>query len=236
MIPARYDSKRLPGKLMMDLGGIPIILSTLNNTIKTNLFEKVYVVTDSKVIYDFLKPLHNDILFSKKEHFSGSDRIAEFAKDLEVDVIVNVQGDEPLVDEKSLNKLINIFLNDSDKEVDLCSLMEEIDDEKTLNDPNSVKVITDSNDFALYFSRNPIPYNRSKESIKYYKHIGVYGFRKNALIEFYNSNPTRLEMIEQLEQLRYLEKGKKIKMVQTDFKTIGIDTMDDLLKARKLFE
>ena len=118
------------------------------------------------------------------------------------------------------------------REIDLASLMEEIKDESEINDPNTVKVIVDSNNFAIYFSRHSIPYNKSNKEIKYYKHIGVYAFRKNALIEFYNSAPSRLETIENLEQLRYLEKGKNIKMVLTNFGSIGIDTMQDLNKAR----
>ena len=232
MIPARYDSKRLPGKLMMDLNGKSVIKTTLENIVNTNLFDAVYVVTDSQIIYDHLKQFHQNVLISNNEHISGSDRIAEFAQEMEVDIIINVQGDEPFVDTKSLRKLIDVFSNDDNKEIDLASLMEEIKDESEINDPNTVKVIVDSNNFAIYFSRHSIPYNKSNKEIKYHKHIGVYAFRKNALIEFYNSSPSRLETIENLEQLRYLEKGKNIKMVLTNFGSIGIDTMQDLNKAR----
>ena len=223
MIPARLDSTRLPGKLMMDLNGIPIILSTLLNTIKTKLFDDVYVVTDSNKIYDFLITHHKNILLSKKNHNSGSDRIAEFAKDMNADIIVNVQGDEPLIDK-------NTFKIDHDNKIDLVSLMKAISNIKEIENPNNVKVVTDKNDFALYFSRTPIPFcSDSNLKVKYFKHIGVYG-----LLDFYNSKPTKLEQSEKLEQLRYLENGKKIKMVITDFDGIGIDTIEDLVKARKL--
>jgi 3-deoxy-manno-octulosonate cytidylyltransferase (CMP-KDO synthetase) len=235
MSPARLDSTRLPGKLMMNLNGTPIILHTLSNTIKTNLFDEVYVVTDSKEIYEFLLNHHKNVLFSKKNHDSGSDRIAEFAKDMEVDIIVNVQGDEPLIDKNSLNKLIETFKLDDKNKIDLVSLMKVISNNKELENPNNVKVVTDVNDFALYFSRSPIPFNRESDlKVKYFKHIGVYGFRKRSLVDFYKSKPTKLELIEKLEQLRYLENGIKIKMVITDFDGISIDTMEDLIKARKL--
>jgi len=237
MIPARLDSTRLPGKLMMDLNGSPIILSTLLNTIKTNLFDEVYVVTDSKEIYNYLIKHHKNILFSKENHVSGSDRIAEFAKDMEVDIIVNVQGDEPLIDKKSLQKLVNTFKLDKDKKIDLVSLMKVISNMEEVENPNNVKVVTDSDDFAIYFSRSPIPFNTtSNPKLNYFKHIGIYGFRKKSLVDFYNSKPTKLELIEKLEQLRYLESGKKIKMVISNFDGIGIDTMEDLIKARSLFK
>ncbi|MDA9000314.1 3-deoxy-manno-octulosonate cytidylyltransferase [Flavobacteriaceae bacterium] len=237
MIPARLDSTRLPGKLMMDLNGIPVILSTLLNTLKTNLFDDVYVVTDSNEIYSFLIKHHKNILLSKENHESGSDRIAEFAKDMQVDVIVNVQGDEPLIDKNSLEKLINTFKLDNENKIDLVSLMKVISNKEEVENPNNVKVVIDSNNFAMYFSRNPIPYDKDLDiKVKYYKHIGVYGFRKKSLVDFYNSKPSKLELIEKLEQLRYLENGKKIKMVITDFDGIGIDTMEDLIKARNLLK
>ena len=166
MIPARYNSERLPGKLMMDLNGKSVIATTLENTINTNLFDSVYVITDSQVIHDHLKQFHQDVLISKKKHISGSDRIAEFAQEMDVDIIINVQGDEPFIDTKSLKKLINVFCNDYKKEIDLASLMEEIKDESEINDPNTVKVVVDSNNFAIYFSRHSIPYNKSSKKIK----------------------------------------------------------------------
>lgn len=233
MIPARIDSVRLPGKLMMDLGGMPIILRTYKNALNTKLFEKVYVVTDSEIIYDLIKDNGGDVFMSSIQHTCGSDRIAEFVPKIEADLIINIQGDEPFIDKGSLQKLIKVFYNDNLKKIDLGSLMQSIKRDE-INDPNNVKVVVDNENFAIYFSRSIIPFNRSKNNIEYFKHIGVYAFRKQSLIDFYNSEPTPLEKSEKLEQLRYIEKGKKIKMVYTDYKGIGIDVMDDLINARKI--
>ena len=233
MIPARIDSVRLPGKLMMDLGGMPIILRTYKNALNTKLFEKVYVVTDSEIIYDLIKDNGGDVFMSSIQHTCGSDRIAEFVPKIEADLIINIQGDEPFIDKGSLQKLIKVFYNDNLKKIDLGSLMQSIKSDE-IKDPNNVKVVVDNENFAIYFSRSIIPFNRSKNNIEYFKHIGVYAFRKQSLIDFYNSEPTPLEKSEKLEQLRYIEKGKKIKMVYTDYKGIGIDVMDDLINARKI--
>ena len=233
MIPARIDSVRLPGKLMMDLGGMPIILRTYKNALNTKLFEKVYVVTDSKVIYDLINDNGGNVFMSSIQHTCGSDRIAEFAPKIDADLIVNIQGDEPFIDRISLEKLIKVFYDDTLKKIDLGSLMQSIKANE-IKDPNNVKVVVDSENFAIYFSRSIIPFNRSKDNIKYFKHIGVYAFRKQSLIDFYNSEPTPLEKSEKLEQLRYIEKGKKIKMIYTNYNGIGIDVMDDLINARKI--
>ena len=179
MIPARYEASRFPGKLMQDLAGKSVILRTYEATINTGLFEKVFVVTDSKIIYDEIKKNGGDVLMSSLEHESGSDRIAEAAHDIECDIIVNVQGDEPFTESESLKRLIEVFSFDKAKQIDLASLMVKIDDEKEINNSNCVKVITDKDNFALYFSRSVIPFNRSfNKKLKYYKHKGVYAFRK----------------------------------------------------------
>ena len=237
MIPARFDSERLPGKLMMDLGGEPIILRTYKNALNSKLFDEVYVVTDSKIIFDTLKEFNAKVLMSLREHSSGSDRVAEFSSNIFSDIIINIQGDEPFIDISSLSKLINLFENDIDNNIDIASLMQKITIENEISNPNIVKVVVDLNNFAIYFSRSPIPFNRSKNpKINYFKHIGVYAFRKKSLDDFYNSKPTTLEMSEKLEQLRYLEYGKKIKMIETSYRGIGIDTMEDLINARKIIE
>ena len=234
MIPARFDSERLPGKLMMDLGGEPLIIRTYKNALKSKLFDEVYVVTDSKLIYDCLKEYEAQVLMSSKEHISGSDRIAEFSSTISTDLIVNIQGDEPFIDVYSLGKLINVFEKDMHSNIDLASLMQKISIDEVTN-PNIVKVVVDSSNFAIYFSRFPIPYDRSGENkTPFFKHIGVYAFRKKSLLDFYNSKPTPLEKSEKLEQLRYLENGKKIMMVETNYHGLGIDTMDDLINARKI--
>ncbi|OSY88353.1 3-deoxy-manno-octulosonate cytidylyltransferase [Tenacibaculum holothuriorum] len=237
MIPARYSASRFPGKLMKDLGGLPVIARTYKAAKNTNLFDEVYVVTDSDIIYETIESHGGKVIRSKKEHETGSDRIAEAVEDLEVDIVVNVQGDEPFIDETSLRKLINIFKEDTHKEVDLASLKVHITNKEDIENPNNVKVITDQNNLALYFSRNPIPYHRDKDiTVKYYKHKGVYAFRKEALIDFYNLPMTPLEAAEKIECIRYLEVGKKIKMVETDVEAIGIDTPEDLEKAKQYLE
>jgi len=235
MIPARFNSERLPGKLMMDLGGEPVILRTYKNALKSKLFNEVYVITDSKLIYDCLKDYGGQVLMSSTEHISGSDRIAEFSSDISTDIIVNIQGDEPFIDVNSLSKLINLFKTDVNNNIDLASLMQKTSDINEITNPNVVKVVVDSNNFALYFSRSPIPYVRSGDGkTSFFKHIGVYAFRKKSLLDFYNSKPTPLEKTEKLEQLRYLEHGKKIMMIETNYNGLGIDTMDDLINARKI--
>lgn len=235
MIPARFNSERLPGKLMMDLGGEPVILRTYKNALKSKLFNDVYVITDSKLIYDCLKDYGGQVLMSSTEHISGSDRIAEFSSDISTDIIVNIQGDEPFIDVNSLSKLINLFKTDVNNNIDLASLMQKTSDVNEITNPNVVKVVVDSNNFALYFSRSPIPYVRSGDGkTSFFKHIGVYAFRKKSLLDFYNSKPTPLEKTEKLEQLRYLEHGKKIMMIETNYNGLGIDTMDDLINARKI--
>ena len=235
MIPARLDSERLTGKLMMDLGGLPIILRTYQNVVNSCLFDEVYVITDSLIIFNLIKDNGGDVFMSAVKHESGSDRIAEFASKINSDIILNVQGDEPFIDKLSLKKLIDIFKNDHYKKIDLASLMQPIDKIKDVESSSNVKVVVDNDNFALYFSRSIIPFNRlPNDKPNYYKHIGVYAFKKEALIYFYNSKPSTLEKFEKLEQLRFLENGKKIKMVETIYKGIGIDTMEDLINARKI--
>ncbi len=234
MIPARYEASRFPGKLMKDLAGKPVIIHTYESALKTNLFDEVYVVTDSDVIYSELKKIGGKVIMSKKEHDCGSDRIAEAIQDMEVDVVINVQGDEPFIDEVSLSKLIKVFKKDTEKKIDLASLKVEMKEEKEIQNPNNVKVITDENNFAIYFSRAVIPYPREEEvKVSYYKHKGVYAFRKQALLDFYVTPITPLESIEKIEAIRYLEVGKKIKMIETTIDSIGIDTPEDLTKAIK---
>ena len=237
MIPARYSASRFPGKLMKDLGGKPVIVRTYEAAVKANLFDEVYVVTDSEVIYNSIEKVGGKVLMSQKEHECGSDRIAEAVENLDVDIVVNVQGDEPFTEVASLKKLIKVFENDSDKSIDLASLMVNIKDIEEINNPNTVKVIVDQKDFALYFSRSPIPYPRDKEvATKYYKHKGVYAFRKQALMDFYNLPMLMLEASEKIECIRYLEYGKRIKMVETSVQGVEIDTPEDLERAKKLWK
>ena len=235
MIPARYSASRFPGKLMKDLEGKPVIQRTYEATVATQLFDEVFVVTDSDVIFNTIAENGGKAIMSVKEHECGSDRIAEAVENIDVDIVINVQGDEPFIDEVSLKKLIEVFEKDSNQEIDLASLKVQMTDETDIANPNNVKVITDTKDFAMYFSRSPIPFARDKEiETKYYKHIGVYAFRKSALIDFYYTPKTPLESSEKIEGIRYLEVGKRIKMVETQSAVVGIDTPEDLEKAKEI--
>lgn len=237
MIPARYSASRFPGKLMQDLGGKPVITRTYEATVATQLFDDVVVVTDSDIIFKEIESSNGKVVMSIKEHECGSDRIAEAIEFMDVDVVVNVQGDEPFTEVDSLRKLIKVFKEDKDKEVDLASLMVHITDDDEIKNPNTVKVIVDQKDFALYFSRSPIPYPRDKEvATKYYKHKGVYAFRKEALLDFYRLPMLMLEASEKIECIRYLEYGKRIKMVETNVQGVEIDTPEDLERAKKLWK
>ena len=237
MIPARYRASRFPGKLMQDLGGKSVILRTYEATVATNLFDEVYVVTDSDVIFKEISENGGQAIMSKKEHESGSDRIAEAVEDMDVDIVVNVQGDEPFTERESLSKVLEVFKDDIEREIDLASLMVEITDWDEINNPNTVKVIVDHANFALYFSRSPIPFPRDKESgARYFKHKGIYAFRKDALLDFYRLPMLPIEASEKIECIRYLEYGKRIKMVETSVEGVEIDTPEDLERAIQLWK
>ncbi len=231
MIPARYKANRFPGKLMENLAGKTVILRTYEATKNTNLFDEVYVVTDSAIIFNEITSNNGKAIRSKKEHTSGSDRIAEAVKNLEVDIVVNVQGDEPFTQKKALTKLVEVFELDTAKKIDIASLMLKINDVTEINNPNNVKVVTDAQNFAMYFSRAPIPYAREKTKANYFKHIGIYAFRKEALLQFAKLPVNNLEATEKLENLRFLANGMRVKMVETNQIAIGIDTPEDLEKA-----
>lgn len=235
VIPARYASTRFPAKLMQDLGGKTIITRTYQAAVGTGLFDDVFVVTDSDIIFKEIEANGGKAIMSIKEHDSGSDRIAEAVESLDVDIVVNVQGDEPFINKEPLADVLEVFKGDIAHEIDLASVMIPITDWDEIENPNNVKVITDQKGFALYFSRSVIPFPRDKHAgAKYYRHIGIYAFRKHALMDFYKLPMQSLEATEKLEQLRYLEYGKKIRMVQTAHAGIGIDTPEDLEKARKM--
>lgn len=229
VIPARYGSTRFPAKLMHLLGSKTVIRTTYENIIATGLFDDVIVVTDSEIIYDEMKDAK--VLMSKRTHESGSDRIAEAIENIDCEVVLNVQGDEPFIDADTLQRLLNAF---NSEDVFVASLMHEIFEQADVENPNNVKVVVDKNDNALFFSRSVIPFARDKEStVTYYKHIGVYAYRKIALLQFTKWHPANLEKIEKLEQLRYLENGVKIKMILTQHTSIGIDTPEDLELANQ---
>tara|TARA_B100001250_G_scaffold360738_1_gene338413 strand:+ start:78 stop:818 length:741 start_codon:yes stop_codon:yes gene_type:complete len=236
LIPARYNSKRFPGKMMEKLGNKTVIQQTYESVIGSNLFDEVFVITDSMLIFNDLKKNNLNVLYSKTNHECGTDRIAEFVNKFDSDIIFNVQGDEPFIDKKGLKALINIFKNDSKEEVKIASLMTPISDKNEISNPNVVKVVVDNNDFAIYFSRHSIPYNLEKNTYNYLKHIGVYALRKDLLKRFSTQGKTNLESIEKIEAIRFIEMGYKIKMVITDRFSIGIDTKDDLKKANQIIK
>ncbi len=232
MIPARYAATRFPGKLMAQLGEKSVILTTYENTLNTGLFDDIFVVTDSEIIFNEITQNGGKAIMSIAEHQTGSDRIAEVVENLECDIVVNVQGDEPFVKKEALQKLVEAYENDLNEEISLATLAQEITEEEDIYNPNSVKVNWDINLFALYFSRSPIPYPRETNfKAKYYQHIGIYAFRKTALLKFAKLPMLQNERAEKLEQLRYLEYGMKIKVLETGFMGIGIDTQEDLEKA-----
>mgnify|MGYP000398212251 FL=1 len=234
MIPARYGATRFPAKLMQDLCGKPVIVHTYERVADTRLFDEVYVVTDDDRIEKVIREVGGKVIRSKKEHNSGSDRLAEASRDLDVDIIVNVQGDEPFTDKENLQKVIDIFAKDLTKSIAVASLMERITDPDDIANPNNVKVVVNKFGEALYFSRNIIPFPRDPNTkVSYYKHIGIYAYRKEALQQFTELPPSLLEETEKLEQLRYLENGFKIRLALTNIPTIGIDTPEDLERARK---
>jgi len=237
MIPARFAASRFPAKLMQDLSGKPVIQRTYEAAVNTDLFDDVFVVTDSEPIFDVISNSGGKAIMSQREHDCGSDRIAEAVVDMDVDIIVNVQGDEPFTDRESLVGVLEVFKDDPEKEIDLASLMVKITDQEEINNSNTVKVIVDNRDFALYFSRSAIPFPRAvDDKTTYYKHKGIYAFRKDALMDFHRLPMLSLEATEKIEAIRYLEYGKKIKMVETTASGIEIDTPEDLQKAKAVWK
>ncbi len=237
IIPARLEAQRFPKKLLQDLGGAPVIVRTYEAAVRTGLFDEVLVATDSKDIYQTIRQFDGKAVMSEKQHDCGSNRIAEAVENLDYDIVVNIQGDEPFTNRGDLERLVAVFENDPQKEISLASLMHLLPEEEDIKNPNNVKVIVDNFDNAIYFSRSPIPFVRdSSIPVDIYKHVGIYAFRKQALMEFYKTNPTPLELAEKIECIRYLENGRKIRMVKTSNHTIGIDTPTDLEKARALWE
>ncbi len=232
VIPARYAASRFPGKLMHLLDGKPVIVHTYEHTVATGLFDEVIVVTDSDLIFMEISSCGGKVLRSQKEHESGTDRIAEIAPSLDTDVIINVQGDEPFVRKEPLQQLCRLF---EEPGTQVASLMHPLTDAAQIADANAVKVVVNQQMEAMYFSRSVIPYLRDAQvPVTYFKHIGVYAYRKEILLQLTRLQPTLLEQAEKLEQLRMLENGYRIKMAITEPWSISIDTPEDLERAKKL--
>jgi 3-deoxy-manno-octulosonate cytidylyltransferase (CMP-KDO synthetase) len=243
MIPARYAATRFPAKLMQVLGKKTVIRHTYDNTAGTGLFDQVVVVTDSDLIYREIVDHGGAAVMSKRPHESGTDRIAEAAADMEVDIVINVQGDEPFVRREPLEILLALFRakdggqvrGEDGGEVQVASLVQVLKERRFINDPNYVKVAMDKNNNALFFSRSVIPYPRDPAAVPvYYEHIGVYAFRKEALLRFTSWPVSPLEAVEKIECLRYLENGVPIRMAITNYMGVEIDTPEDLERAARL--
>jgi 3-deoxy-manno-octulosonate cytidylyltransferase (CMP-KDO synthetase) len=232
LIPARYAASRFPGKLMQQLAGKTVIRHTYDATVATGLFDEVITVTDSEVIFNEIRNNGGTAVMSKREHESGTDRIAEAVEGINADIIVNVQGDTPFVKKDPLSRLLAQF---EDPAVSVASMMQVLTDKKQIEDPNFVKVAVDLNMNSLFFSRSVIPYPRSENSsLIYYEHIGVYAFRRKALLDFTKWPVSPLESVEKIECLRYLEHGVPLRMIVVDYMGVEIDTPQDLEIASRL--
>lgn len=237
LIPARLESTRFPNKLLQPLGNSTVIACTYSNVIASNLFDEVYVVTDSEKIETSIQAIGGNVLRNKIEHPSGTDRIAEFATLFsDEDILINIQGDEPLLAHEMLYELIELM---KEKKTDNCvgTLMQQISDKNDIANPNFVKVVASNDGRALFFSRSIIPFNRDNvRNVKYFRHIGIYAFTKKSLELFTSSPVSHLESIEKLENLRFLELGIPVFIRETKYTSIGIDTEEDWRKACAIFD
>lgn len=233
LIPARLESTRLSRKLLRELNGIPLIVRTAQNIIDFKIFDEVHVITDSTDIKNILDKYSISNFLSEKDHQTGTDRVAEYANNFDCDIIINVQGDEPFIKKQNLQIILSEFENDHNKIIDVISLKKRIDKQIDVDNHNNVKVVTDANDFAIFFSRSPIPHNRSNSFNQYYKHIGIYAFRKKALMEFPKMFISEIEKAEKIEALRFIYNDKKIKLLEIHNNIISIDTEEDFIEAQK---
>ena len=233
LIPARLESTRLSRKLLRELNGIPLIVRTAQNIIDFKIFDEVHVITDSTDIKNILDKYSISNFLSEKDHQTGTDRVAEYANNFDCDIIINVQGDEPFIKKQNLQIILSEFENDHNKIIDVISLKKKIDKQIDVDNHNNVKVVTDANDFANFFSRSPIPHNRSNSFNQYYKHIGIYAFRKKALMEFPKMFISEIEKAEKIEALRFIYNDKKIKLLEIHNNIISIDTEEDFIEAEK---
>lgn len=231
VIPSRYASTRLEGKPLKDICGHTMIEWVYKRSKMSNL-DEVVVATDDERIFNEVKKFGGNVVMTSKDHENGTSRIAEVCASYnDFDVVVNIQGDEPLIEPEMINSIIDSFKNDAT--ISMSTLKYKIDTMEEVENPNYVKVITDKNGYALYFSRSIIPYPRKMDMKNYYKHVGIYGYKRDFVIEYAKMEPTELEKSESLEQLRALENGYKIKVMETPYKIIGVDTAEELEKVRE---
>lgn len=232
VIPARYGSSRLPAKALAIIHGKPMIQHVYERCLKSKLLSEVLVATDDKRILDAVINFGGNVVMTSKSHKSGTDRIGEAVKNIKCDIVVNIQGDEPMIDPRNIDKAIEPLVKD--RRINVSTLCFKISDRTEINNPNVVKVVLDSYSNALYFSRSVIPFNRDNTKAEYFKHIGLYVYRKNYLRKLIKLKPSKLELTEKLEQLRILESGEKIKVIETKIDSHSVDTPADLKKIRKL--
>ena len=234
-IPARLNSSRLPKKLLRDICGKTLITRTYEATVNSNLFDDVFVVTNSSEIIAELESSKVKYIFDDANYQTGTDRIAGVASKIEADIIINVQGDEPFINSNTIESILNTFKHDKENNIKIVSVMTPIKDDQELKNPNNVKVFTDVSNNAIYFSRHPIPFKIDLNISKAHKHVGIYAFRKKSLIEFAKLNVGELESSEKIEALRLIENDIKIKMINSNDTFIGIDTEEDIQKVIKIF-
>lgn len=233
VIPARFYSSRFEGKVLVDIGGKPMIQHVWEKAKQAKLLDDLIVACDDERVYKTVVGFGGSAIFTAKEHASGSDRITEIVNPLDVKIVVNIQGDEPMIQPSMINGVIEELKNDDS--LVAATIVKKIERAEEINDPNVVKVVVDKNNFALYFSRSTIPFIRDEQSQEatFYKHIGLYAYTKDFLFTYKNLPMSRLEQLEKLEQLRILENGYRIKVVETQFDTYGVDVPEDLERVRK---
>ena len=231
VIPSRYASTRLEGKPLKDICGHTMVEWVYKRALKSKL-DGVVVATDDERIIDEVKSFGGNVILTRKDHINGTSRIAEVCETYtDYDVIVNIQGDEPLIEPDMINSIIDSFVEDNT--IPMSTLKYKLTDMAEIENPNAVKVVTDKNDFAIYFSRSVIPYPRNLNMDNYYKHVGIYGYKRDFVMEYAKMASTPLELSESLEQLRVLENGYKIKVLETPYKIIGVDTQEELERVRE---
>lgn len=234
IIPARYASTRLPGKPLRQIQGTPMIEHVYRNVTRSQLIDEVWVATDDERISQAVSCFGGSCIMTSSDHQTGTDRLAEAVKSLAADLVINVQGDEPLIQGTMLDDLVRPFL--VTPTLEMATFKSRIKNDEDVLNPNIVKVITNDCGNAIYFSRSPIPYNRDNRSVNYFKHIGVYAYKTSFLEKYVNMPQSPLEMAESLEQLRALENGTTIRVIETNCELISVDTPEDLQKVSQYLD
>ncbi|MDX9972616.1 MAG: 3-deoxy-manno-octulosonate cytidylyltransferase [FCB group bacterium] len=228
VIPARYASTRFPGKVLADIGGKPLVWHVYDRTCRAELVTETVVATDDEHVARALEPLGVPVVMTRTDHVSGTDRVAEVARNSDAAIIINVQGDEPLIDPKTIDATLRPLLDDAS--IPMATARRRITDPARVTDPNTVKVVCAPNGRALYFSRSPIPFVREAGAAEscHWQHVGIYAYRRDFLLRYAELPTTPLEGLEKLEQLRVLENGYPIAVIETEYESIGVDTPEDL--------